>query len=357
VPEHLRSLTPYVPGKPAEELERELGIEHALKLASNESPLGPSPRAVEAMQRAAAGVHRYPDADAHALRTRLAAFHSVAPDEIVFGNGSNELIDLICRVFATPDDHAVIGVPSFVCYDLCLRIAGVPVTRVALRDHLHWELDRLAEAVEPHTRLLFVDNPNNPTGSHAEGAALERLLAEVHEDVLVVIDEAYVHFADAAEYVSALELRALRSRLIVLRTFSKAYGLAGVRAGYAIGPASLIDVLQRVRAPFNLSSIAQAAALAALDDPDHVAACVALTLRERARLAAELAALGLEVAPSQGNFLCVGLGRPAAPICDALLRQGVIVRPLGPPLERYVRITVGLAAENARLLSALAQAL
>lgn len=356
-PAHLLAVQPYVPGKPAEELERELGIASALKLASNESPLGPSPRAVEAMQRAAANVHRYPDDHAHALRSRLADLHGVDPGEIVFGHGSNELIDLITRIFASPADHAVIGVPSFLCYDLCLQVANVPVTRVPLREHVHWEVDRLIDAVQPGTRLLFLDNPNNPTGGYVGRRELERLLSEVHEDVLVVVDEAYFHYVDAADYVSALQLRELRPRLMVLRTFSKAHGLAGARAGYAIGPPVLCDVIQRVRVPFNLSSVAQAGALASLDDSAHIAAAVELNTRERTRLAKAAEGLGLSVAPSQANFLCVDFGRPAASIYQALLEAGVIVRPLGPPMEHYARISVGLDVENDRLLSALSRAL
>jgi histidinol-phosphate aminotransferase len=349
---HLAHVEAYAPGKPAEELERELGIAHAIKLASNENPLGPSPKAVAAIHAAAADVHRYADTTAFALRARVATLHGVAPDELAFGHGSNELIDLLCRVFAGPSDHAVIGTPSFVCYRLCLRVADVPTTEVPLDGGLFWNVDRLLEAVRPNTKLLFLDNPNNPTSTHLGRAELSRLLASLPAHVVPVIDEAYVHFADAPDYTSALALRALSPNLIVLRTFSKAFGLAALRVGYAVGPAALLGFLPRAGVPFNVNGLAQAAALAALDDQDHVARGVALNAEQRARLHAALSAQGLAVAPSQGNFLCVAFGPRAREIHAALLRRGVIVRPI-PDLPEHLRISVGLPAENDRLLAAL----
>jgi histidinol-phosphate aminotransferase len=353
---HLRGIVPYAPGKPIEEVERELGIAEAVKLASNENPVGPSPRALAAIQAALAGTHRYPDPDAHALRRRLAAVHGVAPSELIFGHGSNELIDLMCRTFAGPDDHAVIGTPSFACYRLSLLAAAVPMTEVPLDAGLFWNADRLLEAVRPATRLLFLDNPNNPTSTHLGQGGLARLLDELPAHVIPVVDEAYVHFADAPDYTSALELRAGSPNLIVLRTFSKAYGLAAARAGYAIAPSALVEDLERVRVPFNLNALAQAGALAALDDAEHVARCVELNRNERARLSRALRELGLEVAPSQTNFLCVELARDAAAVFQALLERGVIVRTIGP-MPRHLRISVGLPDENTRLLHALREVL
>ncbi|MFI5305734.1 MAG: histidinol-phosphate transaminase [Polyangiales bacterium] len=349
---HLERIEPYAPGKPVEELERELGIAEAIKLASNENPLGPSPMAVAAMQAAAAHVHRYPDTHAFDLRARLAALHGVQPDELAFGHGSNELIDLICRAFAGPSDHAVIGTPSFVCYRLSLLAADVPMTEVPLDQGLYWNPDRLLEAVRPSTKLLFLDNPNNPTSTHLGRDALGRLLAALPSHVIPVVDEAYFHYADAADYVSALELRGVCPRLVVLRTFSKAFGLAAARAGYAVGPAELLSYLPRVGVPFNLNGIAQAGALAALDDREHVARSVDLNRSERPRLRAALVALGFEVAPSQANFLCVEAKVEAAVLYARLLRQGVIVRPIAG-MPRHLRISIGLASENDRLLQAL----
>lgn len=350
-PEHLDAIRPYTPGKPAEELARELGLTDVIKLASNENPRGPSPAAVAALRDAAAGVHRYPDNRAHMLRVELARVHGVAQEEIVLGAGSNEIIDLLCRMFGT--GHAVVGIPSFVSYALCLRVAQVPFTEVSLRDDLYWDTDALLAAVEPRTRLLFVDSPNNPTGTHMPRTDLVRLLEALPAHVVPVIDEAYVHYADAADYVSALSLRERSPNLVVLRTFSKAYGLAALRAGYAIAPRTITHYLERVRLPFNVGSLAQTAALAALADEAYLARTIELNRSERARLTAALPGLGFRVVPSQANFVCVLPPVAAAGLYEALLRRGVIVRPLGPPLERWLRISVGLPAENDRLLDAL----
>jgi histidinol-phosphate aminotransferase len=349
---HLRGLTPYSAGKPIEELERELGIASAVKLASNENAIGPSPLAVEAMRTAIPEAHRYPDNDMYALRAKVAARHGVDGAELHFGNGSNHVIDLICRTFAGPDDHAVIGVPSFSCYRLCLAAADVPTTEVPLDQGVFWNADRMLAAVRPNTKLLFLDNPNNPTSTHLGRSGLSRLLSGLPASMIAVIDEAYVHFADAADYASALELRALSPNLIVLRTFSKAYGLAAARVGYAVGPRALIADLERVRTAFNVNAVAQAGALAALDDHAHLQRVVELNRQERARLTAGLAELALQVAPSQANFLFVELPTPAEPVYATLLRAGVITRTL-PGLPRHLRISVGLPEENDRLLHAL----
>ncbi len=353
VADHVERLVPYSPGKPVEELERELGIQGAVKLASNENPMGPSPRVVEEVARAAAEANRYPDAAGWYLREALAAEMGVSMAEIVLGNGSNELIDLLCLTFAGPDGHVVFGEPSFVCYELgCLKV-GAPYTKAPLRERVAWDVDALLGAVRPETRLLFVAHPNNPTGAHVPAPELERLLRELPPRVVAVVDEAYVEFAEAADYRSAMEMRLLRERLVVLRTFSKAHGLAGLRVGFAVAPTRLVDYLNRVRAPFNVGRIAQRAALAALRDPEHVARYVALNREERARLARELVSLGFSVAPSQTNFLLVDFERSARAVYEALLRRGVIVRPMGPPIETCQRVTVGLPEENDRLLEAL----
>lgn len=354
---HLASIAPYVPGKPAEELERELGIARAVKLASNENPIGASPRALEAAREALAQAHRYADSDAHALRTALSRRLAVASEELAFGHGSNELIDLVCRTFAGPEQHAVIGVPSFACYRLSLLAAQVPFTEVPLDEGLFWNADRLLEAVRSNTRLLFLDNPNNPTSTHLPRSGLERLLSGLPLHVIPVIDEAYLQFADAPDYASALELRALHPNLVVLRTFSKAYGLASLRAGYAVAPVELVSALERVRLPFNLNGVAQAAALAALDDEAHLSKVVSCNRSERARLSAALSELGFRVAPSQANFLCAELpSSDARTMFEALLQKGVIVRPMGG-MPRQLRTSVGLPEENDRLTAALRELL
>lgn len=354
---NIETISPYIPGKPPEQLERELGIQGAVKLASNENPLGPSPRAVEAARAAAAFMHRYPDDASYELRTQIAAEYGVPLDEVGLGHGSNELIDLSVRTFATPNEHAVIGVPSFSCYGLSLQAAGVPTTRVPLLEGLFFDLAEIRAAVRPETKLVFLDNPGNPTSTHISGPALRGFLSELPGGVIAVIDEAYAEFAAAPDFESALRMRDLRERLVVLRTFSKAYGLAAMRLGYAIGPAPIIAYMQRVRVPFNANAMAQAAALAALADKAHLARSIELNTRERTRMTQALERMGLPVAPSQTNFVCVFVDRPAGAVYNALLQAGVIVRPFGPPLHRHLRISVGLPEENERFLATLPQAL
>jgi histidinol-phosphate aminotransferase len=344
-------LIPYSPGKPVEELERELGIQNAVKLASNESPMGPSPKVREAIAQATESANRYPDAAAWSLRQALAKHHDVPMEELCVGNGSNELIDLLCLTFGSPEEHAVFGDPSFVCYWLGCTAAGVPFTKVPLDDHISWNVDRLLEAVRPETKLLFLANPNNPTGAYVGRQELERLLRELPENVIAVLDEAYFAFADADDYTSALEMRKLHERLVVLRTFSKV-GLAGLRVGYAIAPPPIIEYLNRVRAPFNVNSIAQRAALATLEDPEHIRQYVEMNRTERARVTEELGKMGLRVAPSQANFVLVDFEQPGPDVYDALLRKGVIVRPMPAPIDTWQRITIGLPEENERLFAA-----
>ncbi|MET0342557.1 MAG: histidinol-phosphate transaminase [Polyangiales bacterium] len=349
VPPHIERLTPYVPGKPLEVLERELGITDAIKLASNENPLGPSPRAVEAAARALVQGHRYPDN--YRLRAALAAHHDVGIDELVLGNGSNELIDMIARTFGRPGAEVVYPEPSFVCYRSSTIATDMVAREVPLRDHVHYDVDAFLGAISARTHLFFLANPNNPTGSHVSAADLERILRALPEHAIAVIDEAYVEFADAPDYASALGLRRLHERTIVLRTFSKAYGLAALRIGYGIAPSALIGYLERVRAPFNVSSIALAAAEAALADPAHVAHYVAHNARERTRVAEALAALGLTVHPSQANFLLVTPRENGRGLFAALERRGVIVRPMPPPIGDSIRVTLGTVAENDRLIA------
>ncbi len=351
----IEALSPYEAGKPLEELARELGIGDAIKLASNENPIGPSPLALEAARRAIGEVNRYPDASAYRLRERLSALHRVPMEEVIHGNGSNELIELAIRTFTTPADHIVFGEPAFVMYRLAALAHGVRFSAVPLQSLTH-DLEAMAAAVEADTRLLIIANPNNPTGTHVTRAALEKLLRNLPEAVIVLMDEAYFEYADAADYPDSLELRGLHERLLTLRTFSKIYGLAAMRVGYAVGPARLLDYMNRVRAPFNVGSLGQVAALAALDDRAHVERSQRNNREQRVRLAAGLERLGLNPAPTQANFVYVECGRPARPIYEALLHKGVIVRPFGN-LPSGLRITVGTAPENDRLLAALAEVL
>jgi histidinol-phosphate aminotransferase len=350
---HILALTAYEPGKPEDELKRELGIESVVKLASNENPYGPSPKAIAAVSGAALQLHRYPDPRGYELREALAAHHSVPPEEVCLGNGSNELIDLICRVFANRGEHAIFGHPSFPCYRIGSVAQELRFTAVPLRENLHWNVDDLLDAVRPDTKLLFVSNPNNPTGSYIANEDLARLLGSLPEHVLAVIDEAYFEYADASDFVPATRLRHTRERLAILRTFSKAYGLAALRVGYVLGSTELVAGLNRLRAPFNVNTAGQVAAKAALADRAHLRSCVEATIRDRTSLSESLCALGLDVAPSQANFVLVDVRKPGRAIYEALLLEGIIVRAMPEPLGSFIRVTVGRPEENARFLQSL----
>jgi histidinol-phosphate aminotransferase len=289
------------------------------------------------------------------LRGALAERYGVTPPEVIHGHGSCELIELIVRTFATGEHHLVFSQPAFSMYQIIAMAHGVPYTAVPMRDQRH-DLDGLLAAVTPSTRVLFIDNPNNPVGSYMPLDQVERLLREVPPSVIVVMDEAYFEYADAADYPNSLKLRHLRERLVVLRTFSKAYGLAGFRVGYGIGPAQLLDYINRIRAPFNVGWIDQEAALGALEDDDFVKRTRELNGEQRELLTKALEAKGFQVVPSQANFLLVDFGRSGKDLYEALLRQGVIVRPFGA-LPTSLRITVGTEAQNQRLLAALDEVL
>lgn len=356
VPSYIDALVAYQPGKPISEVEREYGLTNVLKLASNESAAA-SPKAVAAAIEALRTVHLYPDGAGHDVRTALAAHFGVSLPEVIIGNGSNELIDLAFRTFTTREDHVVFATPSFDCYALGAQTGGIARTAVPMHPGFRYDIDAMLAAVRENTRLLFVATPNNPTGTYIPRADLERLLRGLPAHVIPVVDEAYVEFADADDFATGLELRALHERTLVLRTFSKAYGLAGLRVGFGIGHPEIIGYMQRVRAPFNVNAIAQAAAKAALDDDDHVRAYVALNRRERSRVEARMRALGLSPVGSQANFILVDVGRPGREVYQAMLERGVIVRPLGGVLARHLRVTIGREEENDRMLAVLHEAL
>ena len=357
VPPHVAALEPYQPGKPIEELERELGITGIVKLASNENPLGPSPRALEAARAALAAAHLYPDGSGFALRRALVERLAVEAGEVALGAGSNEIIHLLVRTFCRPgEDQVVTHRHAFISYVIAARTHGVEVIETAVRPgDLGCDVDALCAAFGPRTRIVFLANPNNPTGAHLTPAELERILAAAPPRALVVIDEAYHEYAAPLgdDYPSSQDYRRERPWIVTLRTFSKIYGLAGLRVGYAVADRRVVAELDRVRRPFNVSSVAQAAALAALDDADHVAASVEAARRGLPALAAGLGALGLRVLPTLGNFLLCDLGRPAAPVYQALLARGVIARPRGAwGLPDHLRISLGSPPEIERALSA-----
>jgi histidinol-phosphate aminotransferase len=351
----VRGLAPYVPGKPLEELEREYGVRGAIKLASNENPLGPGPRARAAALRALADCARYPDGNGYALKRALAARLEVAPEAITLGNGSNDVLELVARAFATAGDEIVFSQYAFAVYAIVTQAVGARAVVVPARDYGH-DLEAMRAAVTARTRLVFIANPNNPTGTWLEAEALRSFVASLPRHVLVVVDEAYHEYVEAQDYASLLPEVARCAHLIVTRTFSKAYGLAGLRVGYAISDPAVAEVLNRVRQPFNVNSVALAAAAAALEDEEHLAHAVALVRQERRRLQEGLAALGFRSLPSVGNFLCIDLAQPAAPVYERLLREGVIVRPLANyDMPHHLRVSVGLPEENERFLQALAK--
>jgi len=347
----IRSLEPYEPGKPIEELERELGIQGSVKLASNENPLGPSPLAVAALRDALARVHRYPDGHAFALRRKLAQRLGVAGEALVLGNGSSELLELLAKTFLGPGDEVVFAWPSFAMYPIVVRGMGATPVTVPLDAGLVHDLDAMAAAVGPRTKLVLVCNPNNPTGTSLGRQTFDRFAAALPAEVVLVVDEAYFEYARREDFPDALAWIARRPATIVLRTLSKIYGLAGLRVGYGVTDPELAGFLERARHPFNLNSLAQAAAVAALDDDEHVARSQEINRRGMAYLARELAALGIEVTPSDANFVLV---RAGAGVYEPLLREGLVVRPMrGFGLPEHVRVTVGLPEENERLVKAL----
>lgn len=352
----IEGLRPYQGGKPIEELARERGLTDIVKLASNENPFGPSPRAVLGAVRAIAETHRYPDGAGYRLRQAIADFHGVTTAEVIHGNGSNEILELLVRTFTTPEHHIVFGRPAFSMYPVIATGHNVSFTAVPTNSDLVHDLAAMREAIRDNTKLIILDNPNNPTGTYVSKEALAGFLGAVPEHVIVALDEAYFEFATAADYPDGLALRSLHPSIVVLRTFSKAYGLAGFRVGYGIGPERLLGYLHRLRAPFNVGVPSQEAAIEALRDHGHLKQSVMHNARERDRLEGLLGRFAKRVFPSQGNFVLADFGRPALELYDALLSEGVIVRPI-PGLDTFLRVSVGLTAETDRLEAALGRVL
>jgi histidinol-phosphate aminotransferase len=358
VSQNIETLKPYVPGKPIEETERELGIRDVVKLASNENALGPSPKAVEAMQQALAKAHLYPDGASFYLNRKLADFLKVLPEEVFVAHGSNEIIELLIRTFTLPDDEALLCKGSFLMYKVALQAHGRAFREVPMQSGFRYDLDAMAAALTPKTRLVFLANPDNPTGTAFGRKALERFLEKVPSTTFVALDEAYFEFVDWDEYPNGLDYFRQLPNLIVLRTFSKIYGLAGVRLGYAVMQSQLTAYLHRTRMPFNVSSIAQVGGVAALEDVEHVRKTCALTHPALRYFETELRQLGVEVPPSHANFVFADFGRPAQPIFEALLRKGLITRPVPAyGFPNALRISVGMPEQNERLIRALKEIL
>jgi len=352
VPEEVSSLTPYPPGKPIEELERELGISGSIKLASNENPLGPSKKAVTAIKKALKNLNRYPDGSCFYLKERLKEFLGVTSDMLVIGNGSNEIIELLIRTFLRKGDEAIFGEPSFAVYPLATQAAGVKPVGVPLKDFTI-DLTGMAERITDRTKIIFIANPNNPTGTIVKDAELKNFMDRVPEGVIVCIDEAYREFVGSPEFPDSMRYVREGRTVIVLRTFSKIYGLAGLRVGYGIAHPTMIDYLNRVRQPFNVNSLAQVAATAALDDTGHVEKVKKNNARSLKYLFRELKKLKYRCVPTEANFFLIRAGDGDA-YYNALLKEGVIVRPMKSyGMDEYIRVTVGTLKENRRFIETL----
>jgi histidinol-phosphate aminotransferase len=356
IPDYLRGLPVYVPGKPIEEVERELKI-HAVKLASNENPLGPSPKAMEAARAVLGESNRYPDGGTHALREALAERRGVSPDEIFIGLGSSELIDLASRVLLRAGLQGTTSMGSYAPFSVAIRASGAELVLVPQRKFA-FDLPAIAQAITPRTGVIYLANPNNPTGTAFTGSSFREFLERVPDGVLVVLDEAYIHYAVSIGLDDSVEAYRERKNLLILRTFSKVYGLAGLRIGYAIGRPELLSAMNKLRTPFNTSGVAQAAARAALDDKEHVKRCIETNATERRRLSERLASLGFKPVESETNFVFMEVGPEAKAMSDELLHLGVIVRPLGwMGFPEAIRVSVGTVEENDKFLAAMAQVL
>jgi len=357
VSEGIKKLTPYVPGKPLEDLERELGIVGAIKMASNENPLGPSPIALEAIRNTLINIHRYPDADCRLLKSKLSEKFGVSESCIIPGNGSNETIELSIRAFLKPGDEVIVPAPSFSLYSkLTLAADGIPVA-APLKDFTI-DLEAIQEMITPKTKIIFINNPNNPTGTIIRKRAFEDFLRTIPETIITIVDEAYGEFITAEDTLHGVDYVAGPRWIITLRTFSKAYGLAGLRIGYGIAPEELIKYLNKVRQPFNVNSLGLVGACAALDDGVHLSKTLQLVSDGLEFLYRELDRLGIPYIRSQSNFLMFFVGKRCSQVYDALLRQGVIVRPLASfGYHEHIRVTVGTAQENDRFIKMLEKSL
>lgn len=354
-PQHISDIKPYIPGKPLEELERELGIKDSIKLASNENPVGPSPLAIKAIRNTvtssttSTSFNRYPDGSGYYLKKALSEILSIEEEEIILGNGSNELIDIVVRTFLQQGDEAVMAQPSFVIYPLSVQAMGGKPVQVPLKNYTH-DLDAMADAITGRTSILFVANPNNPTGTINKRDEFDRMMKRVPERVLVVVDEAYYEYVTHPVYPDSYKHFKEGKNLFILRTFSKIYGLAGLRIGYGIARRDIITEMNKLRPPFNTSSLAQTAALEALKDDNHVAYSRSINEKGKKYLYRELESLGYTYVPTEANFIYILLERDANEFFNDLLRQGVIVRPVG---DQEIRVTIGLPEENKRFIEAL----
>lgn len=353
----VQGLHPYQPGKPIEELKRELGLSEVVKLASNENPLGLSPRVKEMLVRNLDDLTLYPDGAAFELKQALAGKLGVSPGQIVPGNGSNDVLDLIGLCFLDPSVSAVYSQYAFVVYPIMVQYLGAKAIEVPARNWGH-DLDAMLAAIREDTRIVFIANPNNPTGTWVGHAEMHRFLKQVREDVIVVLDEAYTEFDEGNDCVDSLALLREFPNLIVVRTFSKAYGLAGLRVGFSVSSPQLANIINRVREPFNVNTLAQMAAVEVLKDAEYLQKSIEVNKAGRKQLEDAFHAMDIEFIPSRGNFICFDTRQDAVEVYQKLLAKGVIVRPVVPyGMPRHLRVSIGLEHENAAFLKALVQVL
>ncbi len=366
VSEFIQNLKPYQPGKPISETKREYGLSDVIKLASNESPLGPSPKILEAMKESLLEINRYPDGSCFAMRQAFAEAYNVKPDELVFGNGSDELVDRLVQVYCEPGDAIMTSQGAFIAYQISAQSSRAQTLFVPLTKDYRFDLKAMGEALKKNqaesgakVKLVFLPNPNNPTGTYFTSAEFLAFMNVAKDmDVLVVLDEAYSEFVRAKDYPHGLEWRKKYPNLLLLRTMSKVHGLAGLRIGALVAPVETVGYLQRVRKPFNVNSIAQVAAVAALKDHEHLRANQELTWAGVDYYTEQLTQMGLEFSPSQGNFVFFNCGRDAQDVYLALLKKGIILRPVaGYGFKNHLRMSVGLESENRAAIAALKEVL
>ena len=353
----VKNLIPYVPGKPIEELERELGIYGAAKMASNENPLGPSPLAQKALSEHVSKVNLYPDGGCFELRRKLSAKLGVPEDMIIIGNGSNEVIEIVARTFLEPGDEAIYGRHAFIVYPIVTQSLGCSHVVSRMPDLVH-DLEDMVSLITDKTKIIYIANPNNPTGTIVRREQFEWFLERVPQNIIILVDEAYFEYVDDPEYPDTLRYHSVRESLVTVRTFSKIYGLAGLRVGYGVASREAVSYMDRVREPFNVNSAAQAAACAALDDAEHIARSRELNRAGREYFRSALGRLGLGYTESHANFFLVDIGRDPAAVYEALLRDGIITRPVGGyGLKTHLRVSFGLEGENEKFIESLGRIL
>ncbi len=350
-------IKPYLPGKPIEEVKRELGVKQVVKLASNECPVGPSPKVVRAITQAIKGLNRYPDGGCFHLRQELSRRLKVKPNQLIFGNGSDEIIVMVIRAFVREDDEVIVAQPSFLIYEIASQIAGAKIRSIPLKD-FYYDLEGMRKAVKTKTKVLFIGNPDNPASTYLTHNQLRDFLNELPKDVVVIIDEAYFEFVENSDYPDSIKLLQSYSNLVITRTFSKMYGLAGLRIGYGIAHADMIDILNRIREPFNVNSLAQAAALSCLKDGAYYRRVLQSIRTEKKALYRQFKVMGLSYIEGVTNFILLNVNKNSTEVSQGLLKRGVIVRDMDFwGLKNYIRVSIGTPKENQKFIRALKEVL